>query len=432
MKKTAAHENVRNHGGALCEEPRRPGRKALGLEVVSQGGQIAPGRVAARELHDARRQHESEEEPHEEEARERGGGQAAPDAPAPRRGEEDRQEARLEQEQVPLELQEELSGHRHREVEEPRQKRGGRGHEPRDEQKRREDAPGAESVERRVPGAEPAERGDQPVALGSSLGSDPVEEGSDRKDPAFADQAVGLDPERDERREVTETEEPQEERVRREERGPQDRSAPEHARRGRGGGTMLRDDPVRELRRRRRARDPAVDPLPGAAAARQGQQARHGLGAREHAPVGKEKLHRLGERLRRNLGEARALLLRGRVIDRRSGALPPARDPRLAESARAVVEHERALGGIRDAHARPWRHRRSLPTPGSCADRRSREATSRGDAFSRGRDGERMASGQDPRKTGLFGFPAPLSSVAEHTAEREPPLHKHRTNGGRE
>ena len=79
--------------------------------MVVQGGEVAPRRIPAVELHDPRLEREPEQQPPQEQQRE--GRQRAP------RGGEDREKPGLEQQHVPLEGHERPADRREREVQRP-------------------------------------------------------------------------------------------------------------------------------------------------------------------------------------------------------------------------------------------------------------------------------------------------------------------------
>src|SRR5258706_5182716 len=118
------------------DETRWPGRQRLRLVVETEGGEIAPVGIAARKLDRSRTEHEAEEEPlHEKQRRCRRPPGAQARAPG-ERSEEDGQEYRVEQQDVPLEFEEGLTGHGKREVEEPGEPEAERGSDSRGQKQR--------------------------------------------------------------------------------------------------------------------------------------------------------------------------------------------------------------------------------------------------------------------------------------------------------
>ena len=331
------------------QEPRGPGWQRLRFVVEAQGGEIAPRGIAARELDPARREHETEEKPAQQEEGDRGRREAASESPATRRHEEDREKAHLEQQVVPLELQEHLAGNRERKIEKPGRGRARGGREADDEEDRRENSGAAEQMQERVARREPAEGRQKPVTLRSRLRAHPVEKLTDRENPARADEPVHLHPERDERREVAKPERAQEECGGAEVRGLLDGMAPEESRQRGRGGPVARHRAIGEFRARGEARDPSVDRAQHALPRHLLERAQDGRRAFEHAAVRHHELERAGEGLFLNLREPVRDFLRRCVVHARTGPHLPARNPLAAEAAIAVEDRQRALGRISDA-----------------------------------------------------------------------------------
>ncbi len=204
-------------------------------------------------------------------------------------------------------------------------------------------------MQERVARREPAEGRQKPVALRSRLRAHPVEELSDRKNAARAHEPVHLEPERDERREVAQTERAQEERGGAEVRGLLDGTAPEESRQRGCGGPVARHRAIGEFRARGEARDPSVDRAQHALPRHLLERAQDGRRAREHAAVRQHELERARERLLRDLRKALRHFLRRRVVHARAGPRLPARNPLAAKAAIAVEDRQRPRRGIGDA-----------------------------------------------------------------------------------
>jgi hypothetical protein len=181
----------------LVGDPARPGRDRLRLEVMGERREVAPGGVAREELHRARHEEELRDQAARQPDRERvrGAPRRAEGAQTPRRHER-REQARLEQQHVPLVGEEDPAGGDHREVErgEPCEREARR--DPRPGRDRERHAAGAERVQRAVARTEP----EQGRALEPGAGPAPCAQAGERLrrrcDPAAAEQSVDLDPQR--------------------------------------------------------------------------------------------------------------------------------------------------------------------------------------------------------------------------------------------
>src|SRR5206468_240936 len=112
------------------------------------------------------------------------------------RGQEEREEAGLEQESVPLEPEEVPPHRREREVERPAAEERRRGRDADQHQQRECHPRSAQRVERAIAGVEPRERGEVPVAdraVVSGYGLEVIARG---QDAVATHQAYVLDPER--------------------------------------------------------------------------------------------------------------------------------------------------------------------------------------------------------------------------------------------
>jgi hypothetical protein len=186
--------------GELVREPARPGRERLRLEVMGEGAETAPARVSGEELHGARHEDELREQAARQPDRERmgRGAAAAERQQAPRRHEQ-REEARLEQQRVPLVGEEDPAGGDEREVEREEAGEGQAGRYAERDRDGERRAGGAERVQRRVAGAEP----EQCRALERrAFPSEAREQARRRGDPAAPEEALELHLEREEGREV--------------------------------------------------------------------------------------------------------------------------------------------------------------------------------------------------------------------------------------
>ncbi len=106
--------------------------------MVLERGQVAPRGVAGEELHRAGAEHQAEEEPTEEP--DDGGGRlrlALDRRPELERGQEDREKAALEQQDVPLEGEKILTDRLEREIGEPESCEAGDRGEAYDQQDRK-------------------------------------------------------------------------------------------------------------------------------------------------------------------------------------------------------------------------------------------------------------------------------------------------------
>ncbi len=102
----AAGGEAQQAGRQLRGMPGDRRRQRLAQEVIGQRRQVPPVGVAARQLDDARHEHEAEQQPAQQ-----------PDAGGPGDGQQQRGEAGLQQEGVPLEAGEDLPGVEQREIE---------------------------------------------------------------------------------------------------------------------------------------------------------------------------------------------------------------------------------------------------------------------------------------------------------------------------
>ena len=189
----------------LVHPPARPEGQRLRLVVVVQRGQVPPGGVAARELRHARAPHQAEEQPAEEphgEARRLAQPRAASRPERVRRREQQRQEAGLEHQPVPLVAEEELPRATEREIQREAAEGGEPGqHADGEQHARRRPAPG-EPQQRGVAAAlAPAERRHVGEADVGPRGQR-LEPGLIRQDAPLADQPAQLNRQRDERERV--------------------------------------------------------------------------------------------------------------------------------------------------------------------------------------------------------------------------------------
>jgi hypothetical protein len=184
--------------------PARPRREGLRPVVVLEGGQVPPDRIAARELDPAREEHEAEEEQaqQEEDHRRRRPG-AGRSEEAGRRGPQDREEAGLEEQRVPLELEEGRADRHEREIEAPEEDESRQRQDARDEGRSGDHPRRAHGAQDGVARAEPPEDGrDLEERLPAELALRPLEEAGDRREPARAEQPLDLPAERPEREQV--------------------------------------------------------------------------------------------------------------------------------------------------------------------------------------------------------------------------------------
>jgi hypothetical protein len=137
----------------LVRPPADAGRKGGRLVVAHHGREVAPARIAAHELRDARLDMELEDEPEDERLRRGAGAGRVPRAPAPGR-DEPADVGRLEEERVPLELEEDAPGDAEGEVEDPEDGEHEARGEPEDEGDARENADEGTPAEHGVARAE--------------------------------------------------------------------------------------------------------------------------------------------------------------------------------------------------------------------------------------------------------------------------------------
>ncbi len=180
----------------MVRVPRRPRRQALRLVVVGERGERVPSRVArvvVDELHHARREHQAEEqpadEPHPEPRGLRRRREARPERP---RRHEHREQARFEQQRVPLEAQEHAACAHERQIESPEREQAGAGCHARHHGEP-EHGPGiAETQQGRVARVEPRERRQEPEALGTEALRYASEKLADRQDTMTAEETEQL------------------------------------------------------------------------------------------------------------------------------------------------------------------------------------------------------------------------------------------------
>jgi hypothetical protein len=107
----------------LMRVPRGRRRNRLRLVVVQQRSQRSPRRIAARELHQSRSEHQAKEQPQHQPARDARWRDASAKPIAPReRREEDREEPCLEEQRVPLVRQELAADDHQRQIVEPEER----------------------------------------------------------------------------------------------------------------------------------------------------------------------------------------------------------------------------------------------------------------------------------------------------------------------
>ena len=194
----------------LLRVPRRPRRQRLRPEVVVERREVTPPRVAARELRDPGEEHQLEEEqPHEPTQRPRRHPLLL-EARQPLRGRvQQREQARLEQQPIPLKPQEGLTHDTERQVERPEEREHRRLRHPGDQQQGKCRAAPAEDPESPIPRTQPAQGREQPVSVAPVQRARPLEEPGGGEDPVLAHQARALQGKRAEGDQVNEPQEAQ-------------------------------------------------------------------------------------------------------------------------------------------------------------------------------------------------------------------------------
>ena len=200
-------------------------------------------------------------------------------------------------------------------------------------------------MKRAIPGAEPGEGGQEPVANRPVVFAHRLEEVARRKNPPASDQADDLGPQRHERDQENEAQEPQEQPAGQRLARRHDVLAPEPARDPREQGPVSRHEAVAPLARGRETREVPVEPQRPAAPRSARQESEDRFGGLRSPAVRLDQLDGGGEPLRWNLGEPRGDLLVGRVVDPVAGRLPPARDPATTEAAVSVEDQQRLARG---------------------------------------------------------------------------------------
>ncbi len=192
------HRRARAHlepAGQLVRVPRKDGRQRLGLVVEAERGQVPPGGVPARELHEAGEEHEPEEKPPGKVARELGR-VVVRLRPAQRpRDEEDAHQRAFEEERVPLEVVKDLAGRREGQRAYPHERQAEGGGVAQEHEGRQSDPDAAENLYEGARPEYPAERGDVIPCLAPDLLAGEREELPGGQNARRTDQPVRLEPE---------------------------------------------------------------------------------------------------------------------------------------------------------------------------------------------------------------------------------------------
>ena len=182
-----------SQAGKLVRVPACPGRQRLRLVVERQRRQPRPGRIAADQLGDARKERQLEGEPPDEPARGRHGIPPAPEArPQSERRIEAGEQSGLQQQRVPLERQKRLAGDRQRQVEHPEQRKGQHRRRTRQGQQRRQDAGPADQQQPAVARPQPGQRGEFVPGGGAVELAGAGQQVRGRQQPLLAHQAPQL------------------------------------------------------------------------------------------------------------------------------------------------------------------------------------------------------------------------------------------------
>ena len=143
----------------LMHVPRGPERQRLRLEMKAQRAERAPCFIAARELHHAARQHQPEEQPPQKPAREPAHARLVrPVGPPLPRQVKHREQRRLEQQRVPLEIEKRTAHRAERKIERPQRQRARARRVARDQHRRDHTARDAHPDEESIARIEPAKR----------------------------------------------------------------------------------------------------------------------------------------------------------------------------------------------------------------------------------------------------------------------------------
>ena len=148
-EKGEADAGLKQRFRQLVRVPRADMRQRLGLEIVVEGGEAAPRRIAARQLGKSRQEAQPEQQPVVKQHHQ----------PRRRTGQEDREEAAFQQQVVPLEVHEHLSGMVERKVEHEQQDQDEPLPAPAQQQEKRQQGSGQRcALQGNVAAVEPEQR----------------------------------------------------------------------------------------------------------------------------------------------------------------------------------------------------------------------------------------------------------------------------------
>src|SRR5207244_2687936 len=151
----------------VCPPSEHRGQRLRPI-VIIQRRQVPPAVVAAGQLHHARHQHQFKKEKLEQKERWSGhrssrvGWPQQPHQlpwPKPPRREKNRQEASLQQQDVPLKAEKSLSGDRERKIEDKKDNQRKRWRDSQNQKQRKNNAATAKKMEKAITRIEPAKRG---------------------------------------------------------------------------------------------------------------------------------------------------------------------------------------------------------------------------------------------------------------------------------
>ena len=341
-----------HHGRAEGVDARRqvvrvvaqPVRQRLRPVVVLEGRQVPPCRVMARELDGPRQEHQPEEQPAQEEARDGRGWTLPPPerSHAPRRIDHP-QETRLEQEHIPLEVEERVADADERQVDRPEQECDYSWRHPQHQEHRERQARAAGRVQRPVARVQPEERRKlAPIARPDDLARTP-EVLRDRRDAAAPEESAELAPERHEGDRVHQAQQRQEHAAREPPGRWRDVASDGPGQDPRGERAMAGDDAVDALGRVVPAGDVFVRPEQPALVRRECERAEHGLRAPEDAALSVEEMNPAAEVLGGHLRMLVGGFLIGSQLDAIAGLAAPAEHPAPAEAAVTIVDEARML-----------------------------------------------------------------------------------------